>query len=85
MSSPWGCGSLLSQSVSPVAVPAGSGRSPAVPVGAMQGLPRRRRATDGGPGGVRPQASQLAPVLPYLLMVGVLALRPRGLLGRREG
>ncbi len=34
-------------------------------------------------GGIK--ASQLAPVLPYLLMVAVLALRPRGLLGRREG
>ena len=34
-------------------------------------------------GGIK--ASQMAPVLPYLLMVGVLALRPRGLLGRREG
>ncbi len=29
--------------------------------------------------------SQVAPVLPYLLLVGMLILRPRGLLGRREG
>lgn len=29
--------------------------------------------------------AQLAPVLPYLLLVAVLALRPRGLLGTREG
>lgn len=29
--------------------------------------------------------AQLAPVLPYLLLVLVLLLRPRGLLGRREG
>ena len=28
--------------------------------------------------------SQLAPVLPYLLMVLVLVLRPRGLMGTRE-
>ena len=29
--------------------------------------------------------AQAAPILPYLLMVAVLALRPSGLLGRREG
>jgi branched-chain amino acid transport system permease protein len=29
--------------------------------------------------------SQFAPVVPYLLMVLTLALRPRGLLGPREG
>ena len=28
--------------------------------------------------------TQLAPVLPYLLMVGILVLRPRGLMGARE-
>jgi branched-chain amino acid transport system permease protein len=28
--------------------------------------------------------SQLAPVLPFALMVAVLVWRPRGLLGRRE-
>jgi branched-chain amino acid transport system permease protein len=28
--------------------------------------------------------SQLAPILPYLLLVGVLVLRPRGLMGTRE-
>jgi branched-chain amino acid transport system permease protein len=31
------------------------------------------------------QLSQFAPVLPYLLMVLTLVLRPRGLLGPREG
>jgi branched-chain amino acid transport system permease protein len=31
------------------------------------------------------QMSQFAPVLPYLLMVLTLVLRPRGLLGPREG
>ena len=33
-------------------------------------------------GGVR--LSQLAPLLPYALLVGMLALHPRGLLGERE-
>ena len=39
-----------------------------------------------GPGGplLRLKLSQLAPVLPYLLLVAVLVARPRGLLGRRE-
>lgn len=31
------------------------------------------------------KVSQIAPILPYVLLVGVLILRPRGLLGRREG
>jgi branched-chain amino acid transport system permease protein len=29
--------------------------------------------------------AQAAPILPYLLLVGMLIVRPRGLLGRREG
>jgi len=29
--------------------------------------------------------SQVAPVLPYLLLVLVLIFRPRGLMGKREG
>jgi branched-chain amino acid transport system permease protein len=29
--------------------------------------------------------SQVAPVLPYLLLVLVLIVRPKGLLGKREG
>jgi branched-chain amino acid transport system permease protein len=29
--------------------------------------------------------SQMAPVLPYLLMVLMLIVRPRGLMGTREG
>jgi len=33
-------------------------------------------------GGVR--LSQLAPLLPYALLVGMLALHPRGLMGQRE-
>jgi len=33
---------------------------------------------------MRMRVSQVAPILPYLLMVGVLVLRPRGLLGTRE-
>ncbi|CAA9387568.1 MAG: High-affinity branched-chain amino acid transport system permease protein LivH [uncultured Ramlibacter sp.] len=28
--------------------------------------------------------AQLAPILPYLLMLGMLVLRPRGLLGKRD-
>jgi branched-chain amino acid transport system permease protein len=34
---------------------------------------------------LRLRLSQLAPILPYLLMVLVLLVRPRGLRGRREG
>ncbi|HNT37540.1 MAG TPA: branched-chain amino acid ABC transporter permease [Rubrivivax sp.] len=34
---------------------------------------------------LRPKLSQVAPILPYLLLVAVLVVRPRGLLGRREG
>lgn len=34
---------------------------------------------------LRLKVSQVAPLLPYLLLVGVLIVRPRGLLGRREG
>ena len=33
----------------------------------------------------RPVLAQVAPMLPYLLLVLVLVLRPRGLLGTREG
>jgi branched-chain amino acid transport system permease protein len=31
------------------------------------------------------KVSQIAPILPYVFLVGVLILRPRGLLGTREG
>ncbi len=34
---------------------------------------------------LRPTLAQVAPMLPYLLLVVVLAWRPQGLLGRREG
>jgi branched-chain amino acid transport system permease protein len=33
----------------------------------------------------RLKVSQVAPVLPYLLLVLVLVFRPRGLMGTREG
>jgi branched-chain amino acid transport system permease protein len=34
---------------------------------------------------VRVSLAQVAPLLPYVLLVAMLAVRPRGLLGRREG
>jgi len=34
---------------------------------------------------LRMPVSQVAPILPYLLMVLMMILRPRGLLGKREG
>ncbi len=49
-------------------------------------LLRRFGAAPAGDAGVlRVTVSQLAPILPYLLLVLVLLLRPRGLLGVREG
>lgn len=38
----------------------------------------------GGSNLARLSISQLAPVLPYLLMVAILIFRPRGLMGARE-
>jgi branched-chain amino acid transport system permease protein len=31
------------------------------------------------------KVSQVAPVLPYLIMVAMLIVRPRGLMGTRDG
>lgn len=55
-------------------------------VGLLQTLPLAWDTPLGLPGALAGlSAAQLAPLAPYLLLMAVLAWRPRGLLGRRDG